>query len=174
MMLRALLLLAITAVAGRGLAQQNPCEGFSWNVSHERALFAATATSSAAGASMQTAPLLAPEMLHDLQLGLQSHVAFAAPPGKSRPGDGPYAGLARLQVTASGTYRISLDQAAWIDVIDTDRPIASGDFQGRPGCVAPHKIVQFALPAGKELLIQLSGAQDMHLKLTVTHVDGTP
>jgi len=172
-MLRAVLILAVTAVAGPGLAQENPCEGFSSNVSHERALFAATATPLTAGTTLQTAPLLSSDRLHDLQLSLQAQVSFAAPPGKSRPGDGAYAGLARLHLAQSGSYRISLDQSAWIDVIDAGQPIASGDFQGRPGCHAPHKIVQFALPAAHELLIQLSGAQDMHLKLTVTHVDAS-
>lgn len=174
MMLRALLILALTAAAAPCQAQENPCDGFSWNVSHERALFAGTTTPSSAGSTSQTAPLLASDTLHVLQLGLRSQVRFLAPPGRSRPGDGFYAGLARLHVAQSGVYRISLDQPAWIDVIDEGQPIAASDFQGRSGCNAPHKIVQFLLPSARELLLQLSGAPDLHLKLTVTRIDAAP
>ncbi len=47
-------------------------------------------------------------------------------------------------------------------------PIASKDFQGRPGCDAPHKIVEFVLPAGTPLTLQFrAGSQDT-LKVSVS------
>jgi hypothetical protein len=170
--------IAVGITAVPVFAQEDLCATFTWNVSHERQLFATAPIALMAGARYAAAPPVQAEKLYDLQLGLQTQVAFARPPGKSKPTDGPYAGLAALRVTRAGNYRISLDQPAWIDVI-TDaaangQSIASGDFQGRSGCHAPHKIVQFALPADKALLIQLSGAADAHLKLTVTRVDATP
>jgi hypothetical protein len=70
-----------------------------------------------------------------------------------------------------GTYRISVDQPAWIDLVAEGRMIGSADFQARPGCLAPHKIVQYLLPAGPELALQFSAAASPHLRLTITHVD---
>jgi hypothetical protein len=167
--------IAVGICAAPVFAQEAPCATFTWNVSHERQLFATTPAALTAGASYAAAPRVEAEKLYDLQLGSQTQVTFALAPGKSKPTDGPYAGLAMLRVMHAGTYRISLDQPAWIDVITDAAPngqsIASSDFQGRSGCHAPHKIVQFGFPADRELLIQLSGAADAHIKLTVTSVD---
>jgi hypothetical protein len=47
--------------------------------------------------------------------------------------------------------------------------IASRDFQGRPGCSAPHKIVEFALPASTPLTLEFSGGSAPEVKVTITH-----
>jgi hypothetical protein len=73
--------------------------------------------------------------------------------------DGAYAGLARLRLQQPGAYRMAVDQPALIGVVDDRHMIDSADFQGRPGCLAPHKIAHYLLPAGPQL------------RLTITHVD---
>ena len=40
-------------------------------------------------------------------------------------------------------------------------------FQGRPGCNAPHKVVEYELPEG-DVVIQLSAALPGKVRLTVT------
>src|ERR1700722_18271884 len=56
---RLCLLLALAVAAQSALAEQDdPCAGFSWNVARERALFAATPQSIAAGRELKSAPLL--------------------------------------------------------------------------------------------------------------------
>ena len=170
-MLRQCMLLAIGLAAGPALAQEDPCAKFSWNIEHERALFATAPEAVAAGHDPATTPLLAPERLYLLQLAPQDHVALALPPGKQPKPDGAYAGMARLRLQQPGTYRVSVDQSLWIDVVADGKMIDSADFQGRSGCLTPHKIVQYALPAGRDLVLQLSGAVSPGVRLTITPAD---
>jgi hypothetical protein len=173
LLLPRLLLAGGFAIAGASFAQDDPCAAFSWNISHERGLFATSGQTLVAGNSAVSAPRVEAERLYELQLVPQTQVKFASPPGKSKSTPESthnlYAGLAQVRVSQPGTYRISLDQPSWIDVLTDGKAIASSDFQGRSGCRSPHKIVQFALPAGKQLLLQFSGASSSPLRLTITH-----
>jgi hypothetical protein len=177
-LLLALAGVAVAVAAQRAIADQDdPCAGFSWNVARERALFAAAPQSIAAGRELKSTPLLAPDRLYELQLGKQGQVTMPLAPGRKSVGDAGYdgharyAGLARLQLPRAGSYRISLDQPAWIDLLADGKMLDSSGFQGRPGCVAPHKIVQFTLPAGPELVLQFSAATIPRLRVTITHAD---
>jgi hypothetical protein len=163
--LAALLLATLCAFPAHA---QDPCAEFSWNVAHERSLFSAAAQSVSAAAAPATAPALSPDKLYQLKLLEQSKVTFAAAPGRKPPADGAYAGLARLTLPSAGVYRISLDGPFWVDVLADGVPIASRDFQGRPGCDAPHKIVEFVLPAGTPLTLQFSAGSQGTLKVSVT------
>jgi hypothetical protein len=71
-----------------------------------------------------------------------------------------YGGLALLQVAVPGAYRISADQPLWIDVAFNGALLKPQDFQGRRGCNAPHKIVEFQLPMGVQLTLQISNAAE--------------
>jgi hypothetical protein len=75
----------------------------------------------------------------------QSEVTFALSPEKKMRTDGAVAGLALLQLTAPGNYRVSLDVPFWIDVVASGELATTRDFQGQPSCDAPHKIVEFDL-----------------------------
>ena len=179
----------------------DPCAGFSWNVARERALFAAAPQSITAGRELKSTPLLTPDRLYELQLGEQGQVTMPLAPGRKSVGDAGYdgqahyAGLARLQLPRAGSYRISLDQPARplpdvgfrqlnvpgiterktvfspIDVLADGKMLDSSGFQGRPGCLAPHKIVQFALPDGPQLVLQFSAASVPRLRVSITHAD---
>jgi hypothetical protein len=164
-------LLALGLAARTASADQDACTGFTWNVVRERALFASAPQSVAAGREPGTTPLLAAERLYELKLGQQGQVTMLLAPGKQSIIDGAYAGLARLQPQQSGAYRISIDQSAWIDVVADGHMVDAAAFQGRPGCLAPHKIVQYLLPAGRALLLQFSAAAGPHLRVAITHVD---
>ena len=158
----------LLSVIGTAVRADDPCATFAWDVSHERALYATEAKALSAGKVVASAPSLAPDHLYQLQLSSQPEVTFASPPGKKMLTDGAYAGLASLTVDTAGVYRIALDQPFWLDVAANGTLIRSKDFQGRPGCNAPHKIVEFVLPAGVPLTLQFSGATSQTLKVTVT------
>lgn len=155
-------------------AAGDPCSAFSWDVHRERALFAQAPEAATAGTSAAQAPRLEADRLYELALSPQEQVAFASPPGKKMLTDGASAGLARLRIGMAADYRIALDQGFWIDVVDGHHLIASKDFQGRPGCQAPHKIVLYSLPAGRDLIVQFSGAIAGRLRLAITRVAGEP
>jgi hypothetical protein len=166
-----LALLSLCVAARHALAADDPCAGFSGDVIHERTLFAGTAQPIAAGREPTSAPPLAADRLYELQLAPQGQVAMLLPPGKKTQLTDAYGGLARLQLARPGSYRISVDQGAWIDVVGDGHMIDSSDFQGRPGCSAPHKIVQYLLPVAHELVLQVSAAAAPRLRLTITLVD---
>lgn len=160
-----LLLLALPPVVA---GADDPCAAFSWDVHHERDLFSKEPLDLASGKALGDAPALAPEKLYELELRAQPEISFAAPPSRTWPAEATYAGMARLTVEAAGVYRFALDQAAWIDVVVNGTVLKSRDFQGRPGCSAPHKVVEFTLPAEKPVILEFSASVTPSLKVTVT------
>jgi hypothetical protein len=162
----AILLLALPLAPTR--AANDPCAAFSWDVRHERDLFSKQPVDLASGKALGDAPVLTPDRLYELELRAQPEVNFAAPPSRSWPEEATYAGLARLTVDTAGVYRFALDQPAWVDVVANGAVLQSRDFQGRPGCSAPHKIVEFALPAGKPLILEFSSSVTPSIKVTVS------
>lgn len=163
LVLTALLALAFTAVA----RADDPCDGFAWDVRVERALFARDAQPVTAAAAIAQAPELAVATPYALLLAPQEQVQFAVPPGKKVVPAGAHGGLVTTRVARAGRFRISLDAPAWVDVVVGGQALPSQAFQGRAGCSAPHKVVEFELPAG-QLLIQVSAAQPDRVRLTVT------
>jgi hypothetical protein len=170
---RLTLLLAIGLnMAALPLLAADPCSGFAWEVSRERALFATSALSVAAGADSASAPVLVPERLYALQLQPLSKVTFLTAPGKSMAADGSYAGLAALQISTPGTYRISVDVPYWIDVVADGGLMSAKGFQGAPGCNAPHKIVEFAFPLARQVMLQFSGPASASIRVGISAAGG--
>lgn len=165
--------LALAVLVGSGASHalaDDPCGGFKWDVSKERALFGSSALSRAAGKNSVSAPGLVPNRLYQLQLLPASEVAFSVSPGKKPLIEGTYAGLAALKIPASGSYRISVDLPLWIDVAAKGKLVPAKDYEGQQGCDAPHKIVEFDLDARQPLLLQFSGTPEASVRLTVTRV----
>ncbi|HVN43151.1 MAG TPA: hypothetical protein VMT50_10235 [Steroidobacteraceae bacterium] len=156
----------LLALAG-GARAEDPCDGFAWNVKAERALFAQPAKSVAAAVEPSAAPLIEMGAAYALMLADQDRVHFGAGPGKQSLPDGAHAGLAKASIAKAGRYRVSLDAPAWIDVVTGGQLVPSRAFQGRAGCNAPHKVVEFELPAG-DALLQVSGSLPERVRITVT------
>jgi hypothetical protein len=161
--------LVLAVLASRAFAD-DPCVGFKWDVSKERALFASSAARETAGKDRASAPVVVPDRLYQLQLTSQQQVTFSTPPSKKTAAEGSYAGLAVLNIPASGSYRISVDQPLWIDVVAGGMLVRARDYEGLQSCSAPHKIVEFDLEKGTPLLLQFSGTSKTTVLLTVTRV----
>jgi hypothetical protein len=165
--LRTCVYLLVALGAGTARAD-DPCGAFTWDVQHERALFAAQPLPLAAGKVQGSAPVVLTGRLYELTLSPQGEIAFAPPP-HAKKGDGAaYGGLATLTVAMAGLYRVSLDAPVWVDVIGQGTLIQPRDFQGRHGCSAPHKLVEFELPAGTPLTLQFSASAAAAVKVSVT------
>jgi hypothetical protein len=166
---RLLVLCAVSVDLGAGpmLAHAgDPCAAFTWDVRHERTLFSQPPQPLAAGQTPTDSPALTIDQLYQLRLSAQSKVSFVTPAHKGR-GEGAYAGLVVVTVDTPGVYRVSLDQPVWVDAIVKGAVVAAKDFQGRPACNAPHKVVEFALPSATPVTFQFNG-QVPTVKVTVS------
>ena len=154
--------------AGEAACGTEPCAGYSWDVSHERALFAQPASTLPAGKDGASSTPLLPERLYQLQLLPQDQVRFVVAPGRNPRAEGSYAGLAQFPVTRAGNYRIAADAAVWIDVVADGKLVASKDFQAQHECTAPRKVVEFELAAAPHQILEISGARDADVRITIT------
>jgi hypothetical protein len=167
------MLVTLTLLATTGAAPvlaEDPCAGFKWDVSKERALFGSPATPLAAAKDGKPAAAVVPNRFYQIQLLPVGEVAFPVPPGKTAPAEGSFGGVLALTIPASGSYRIAVDLPLWIDVAADGKLVAPSDYQGLHGCSAPRKIVQFKLDGPQHMLLQLSAADQAVVRLTVTPV----
>jgi len=162
------MLFGLLCSAAASAAPAESCAGFSWNVSRERELFQQSAVARSAGSDSAAAPLLAPEQLYELQLLPLSGVVFVALPGRKPASMNDFGGLARLEISTPGIYDIAIDAPVWVDVVADGGTLNAHGFQGSKDCHAPHKIVEFAFPVARELLLQFSGADADSVRVTVT------
>jgi hypothetical protein len=154
-------------------ADADPCTRFTWDVTRELAVMRQAPEATAAGVKAGTAvPRLVPDKLYELKLSDQSAVSFAVKPAKPTLPDGAQGGVAQFRVSKAGKYRISITSGHWIDVVDGTQVIRSLDFQGARGCERPRKIVEYDLPAGRDLVLQLSGAPDATVIISITASPG--
>jgi hypothetical protein len=156
-------------------ADTDPCTRFTWDVTHELAVMKQSPLSIAAGMkSGAESPRLAIDNLYDLKLAVQSTVTFVIKPAKPTLDDGAQAGLVRFKSSKAGHYRVSITSGHWIDILDGTQILKSLDFQGQRGCERPRKIVEYELPAERELILQLSGSTDAQILLAITAVTSSP
>ena len=145
----------------------DPCDGFTWNVSHERAVFASAAAPVAAATAKGAAPTLEVDKLYDITLSPQDKVSFVLAPAKKALADGAFAGMVTIHIPAAGKYRVSMSDGFWIDVITDGKFAPTDDFTGGHECRAPAKIVQYPLPAG-DLVLQFSNTASPRVRVTIT------
>jgi molybdate transport system substrate-binding protein len=156
-----------------GALKTDACSGFTWDISRVRAVLSETAQPLIAAVRPdKDLPQIEPERPYEVKLADQNGVTFVVKPGKAASADDPHAGLVRFRVERAGRYRISISSGHWIDIVEGTQVISSTDFQGQHGCERPHKIVEYELPARRNLTIQLSGSPDAQVTVVVTAANG--
>ena len=150
-------------------AQTDPCSGYKWDVSAERALFAMPAKAAAAGKDRTSAAPVVPNQFYAVTLVPVSGMSFPATPGRTPP-SGSFAGIVALTVPAGGKYRIAVDVPLWIDVVGGATVAPVLDYEGLHECSAPRKVVVFDLQGRTDWALQLSAADRATVRLTVMPV----
>jgi hypothetical protein len=148
-------------------AVADSCDAFTWNLAHERSLFASTPGRLSAGRDASSAPLVDVDRLYELLLRPDTEVHLPVTPGRKPGGETTSAGILRVRVERAGLYRVSLSEGDWIEVVHDGTALPAGEHQGQHECSAPRKVVQFQLPAG-DLFVQLSGSVSATVRLTIT------
>ncbi|WP_029003473.1 hypothetical protein [Azorhizobium doebereinerae] len=132
----------------------------------------------AEGARLQAAGL--PRLASGATLAADSPTAFAlalVPAGEAglptppeRASGAGFAGFVRLAPPRQdGVLQITLDQGAWIDLVQDGKPLKPTAFTGVRDCPLARKSVRFSLKAGDApVLLQVSGAAADTLRLALT------
>src|SRR5665213_3396597 len=136
------------SLASRVALAADPCEGFAWNVAHERALFASSPVALTAATVAGPAPSVEVDKFYEITLTPQNKVSFVLAPEQKALADGAFAGMVTLHIPSPGKYRVSMSEGFWIDVIAAGKFAPTDDFTGAHECHGPRKIVQYSLAAG--------------------------
>jgi len=92
-------------------------------------------------------------------------VTFPLAPGR-QPAAGTFGGVYHVTVAIAGTYRVALQNGAWIDLVRDGKSLTSIAHMEGPPCSGIHKIVDFALQPGTYTL-QLSGAKTADMPILI-------
>ena len=165
------LLMAIASLGGAAAtgAAANGCDAFTWNVAQELAVMRQPAKAVLAQpVGGNSAAAITVGRHYEVTLRPQAEVHFAVPPARPARDPAPQGGSLAFVVETAGRYRISITSRHWIDVIAGGQVIDSIDHQGSADCELLHKVVEFELPAGTPLTLQLSGRAERELGLAIT------
>lgn len=144
------------------------CTGFRFDLTKELSLFSGSAKEVKASGEAQSAPLVQSGELYEIALAPQTRVRFLVPGKKATVAEGSFAGIFKITAPRSRTLRVTLDEAARVDVIQGNITIASTRHTGSHDCAIVRKSVEFEVNGNEPLLIQLSGSTVPVLSLAVT------
>lgn len=144
-------------------AEPSGCDKFAWAITGEQQLLAAPQSVDLAGPlsrAMTTAI--------EVPLAASAEAKLAMPPERAPKNAGSFAGMVLFQPAATGGgFRVTLSEAAWIDVIQDGRypkPIA---FSGASDCPYVRKSVEFQVGAGA-FIVQVSDVAVSTIAIVLT------
>jgi hypothetical protein len=112
-----------------------------------------------------TGDVIAPGKNIALTLEPIDSVTFSLPLER-KPAAGTFGGVYHVTVATAGTYRVALQNGAWIDLVRDGKSLTSvAHMEGAP-CSGIRKIVDFALQPGTYIM-QLSGAKTAQTRILI-------
>jgi hypothetical protein len=155
------LLLAASLLTAPCFAQEPVgCDKFKWPIDKERALLAQAAPVTP-GVSLPATGAFR------IALSPIDMASLPTPPSR-KPRPGSNAGFVKIAAPQRArSYRITLSDSAWVDVIQDGREIASSAFTGATGCAGVRKSVKFPL-AATPFVIEISGAAAASIDIAIT------
>jgi hypothetical protein len=109
--------LVVPATSHADTASPDGCRAFAFDLSSEVALFATPGTPLASGTTAASAPTLEIGRVHAVSLMPAAAVTLPHAPEKPRLRAGARAALLAIDVPEAGRYRVTIDDASWIDVV---------------------------------------------------------
>ena len=163
-------LLLLTSLAGTAAGQAAPggCSAYTASLQKEFAAIASSPIPVSAAGTAATAPALARGRAADVRLVRQRDTTFAHPPERQRGGPDSYAGIVSLGVLPAGRWRISMNQALWVDLVAGGKLLASPDFEMQGQCPQIVKSVVFEQAVAGVTLLQISGGDVPAVRVVVT------
>ena len=141
------------------------CDKFKWPLDKERATLTGTDLPKVATGDRVTWPL---PWATSVALVPFDNAKLPTPPEHAPISGGTFAGFIQVAAPArSATYRITVSDAAWIDVVQNGQTVKSSDFSGATGCEGVRKSVKFVL-AAVPFTIQLSSVAANAIKIAVS------
>jgi hypothetical protein len=138
------------------------CDKFKWPLERERAMLATPTAVTSSGTIAQ--PL---STAFKLTLAPYNPANMPIKPTRT-PKDDSNAGFINVPaLPKAGTYRITLSQPAWIDVIQNGHAVKPNQFTGATGCKGLRKSVKFDLTASP-FMIELTGTAMNSITFVVT------
>ena len=112
-----------------------------------------------------TGDVIAPGKNIALTLQPIDSVTFPLPLDR-KPAAGTFGGVYHVTIATAGTYRVVLQNGAWIDLVRDGKSLTSvAHMEGAP-CSGIRKIVDFALQPGT-YIVQLSGAKTAQMRILI-------
>jgi hypothetical protein len=137
------------------------CDKFKWPVDREMAaLRTPNLKEVKSGTKVSTLPFAG-----TILLAPSSSASLPKAPERS-PKIDTFSGYLEIAGVKAGTYSISLDDAAWVDVVGDNQFLKAKAHSGVQGCQGIRKVLQFELRADP-LVVQISGAPTQRLNVAI-------
>jgi len=148
------------------------CKGFEFDLSSELALFDGNAQSIAASSALDDkSASIESGKLYAVTLVPEASLRFVLPPGRESRVAPAFAGLLKIAPVYATTILVTLNEGAWIELID-GKAIKSNRHTGSRDCSLLRKSVEFTVKPGTGLTLQISGSSRKEIRVGVTEHPG--
>lgn len=104
----------------------------------------------------------------DAKLRAAADVRYVTSPQKPARAGG-HGGLFSFEVSQPGTYRVAMNGAGWIDILNGGRPSSTSAHGHGPACSGIRKMIDFPLNRGR-YVVQVMGNPDPAVALLIVRL----